>query len=203
MSDAAQAGNTPESLEPPKSLGVRFFLSERELKEAFAALHPLITNGRFRAVGRVVNGLAAVFYLSLPHLVGQSWRQFLQTQPVEGVFLAVLALVTGWSATGSIGNKAIDQFLYRLDLERSMVLDDRGVRISRGSRNWDYEWRRLTFFHETPELFILQTAGISFWIIPKRVFNTQGERDFRAFLMARLPHRRKFFFQPRPAASSS
>jgi YcxB-like protein len=202
VSDAAQAGNIPESLEPPKSLDVRFLLSEHELKEAFAALHPLITNRRFKAVGRVINGLAAVFYLGLPHLVGQSWRQFLQTQPVEAVFLAVLALVTGWTATGSIGNKAIDRFLNRLDLERSMVLDDRGVRISRGGRNWNYAWRRLTFFHETPELFILQTAGISFWIIPKRVFDAQGEREFRDFLIAKLPRRGKFFFQPRPAPSS-
>lgn len=190
------------SLEPPRSLDVRFLLSEGELREAFAALHPLMTNRRFKAVGRVINGIATVFYLRLPYLIGQSWGQFLQTQPVEAVFLAALALVSGWSATGSIGNKAIDRFLNRLDLERYLVLDARGVKITRGDRNWDYAWRRFAFFHETSESFILQTTGISFWTIPKRAFDTRGEQDFRALLVARLPRRRRFSLYRRSAPSA-
>lgn len=204
VSDTLPPSNATEgfSLEPPRSVDVRFLLSERELKEAFAALHPLITNRRFKTVGRVINGLGVVFYLKLPHLIGQSWEQFLQTQPVEAVFLAALALVSGWSATGNIGSKAIDRFLNRLDLERYIVLDDRRVKITRGDRNWDYAWRRFAFFHETSESFVLQTTGISFWAIPKRVFDTQGEREFRAFLVTKLPPRRKFFFHPRSAPSA-
>ena len=196
-------GNIGLSLDPPRSLYVRFFLSEGELKEAFAALHPLMSNRRFKAVGRVINGLAAVFYLRLPHLIGQSWAQFFQAQPVEAVFLAALALVCGWSATGTIGRKAIDRFLNRPDLERHIILADRGVTITRGDRTWDYDWRRFAFFRETADLFILQTNRTSFWTIPKRVFDSQGEQDFRAFLGRKVRKRQSFLFRSASAPTAS
>jgi YcxB-like protein len=199
LSNATQ-GPGPE---PARTLEVRFFLSERELKEAFATLHPLITDRRFKTVARVLNGLAAVFYLSLPHLVGQSWKRFLQTQPVEAVLLVAAALVSGWSATGSIGSKTIDRFLNRVDLERHVVLADRGVTIARGDRTREYEWRRFMFFRETADLFILQTTGTSFWTIPKRVFDRQGEQDFRAFLGRKLHERQSFLFRSRSAPTTS
>src|SRR5215472_10142952 len=115
------------SLHASAPFDLRFFLIEDELQQAHALLHPVVgTSGSMR--NRLIAAACAVICLIAPLLHGWSWPEFIHDAPLKALNVGLATLFCAWGATG-IGMRSLNDRLNRLDLDRHIVVSDRGVTI--------------------------------------------------------------------------
>jgi len=188
----------PQSTQPDRPkirFDLRFFLTEAEWLEATHVLHPISSKPAARILGRLINAVLAVALLLLPHTLGRSWTEIFRFSPLGTIPPLLMFCLCAWNASG-IGMKAINHRLNRLDLERHIVLTDRGADVTQGEYVRNYQWNDFTYFRETPALFVLRTSGTKFWTIPRRVLNSADAESFRQFLCQKLPRRQPWSWSP-------
>lgn len=170
------------------SIDFSFFLTPEEFDEGVKTLHTVTLKPAKKTAMRIANGVLALVLLYFPRLHGQTWMELYQSSPGFTMFLGALLLVDLWNALGQPGVGMLNRMVNRLDWERHVYLNDEGVAVEWGSRKFRYRWQDLSFFQETPQLFILKAGGTQFWTMPKRAMPAGGV-ELRAILMQKIPQK--------------
>lgn len=184
------------------SFDLHFFLAESEWRTAVRLLHPIAGRPYVKSLLRVLNGCGAIIIATIPHRFGWSWPLLFRFQPVQASFLAAIALVCLWSATG-VGMNRWNHRLNRLDLERHIVVCDQGVTVDWNARAWNYRWNDFVYFRETEGIVVLRTTGTKFWTIPMRILQPEGAVRFRELLAQKLPCRQPWSWSPDSSGQTS
>ncbi len=177
------------TVSPEIALDICFFLTGAELDEVVAARKTASNTRANKIFVRIITGIGAVVLLFLLPSLRGGWHGLFMWNPPRALFYLALGVLDLWIAVGMPGGKKLNQLVNRLDVERHIRFSDRGVFVTHGSRTFDQEWSNFRFFQETPNLFLLQTVGTSFWTVPKRILSPSAAQELRAFLTAKLPQR--------------
>lgn len=167
---------------------LRFFLTEAEWREAGTLLHPAIGNGFDKPWIRLFTGFCAIFNLVFPILNGWSWSDLIRDRPQSAVAIVLAALFCGFLSTG-FGMRFLNQRLNRLDLERYVVVSERGVRIEWNGRVFHYGWNDFSYFRTNSTLLVLRNSVFRFWTIPLRALPPGSELLFVEFVARNLARR--------------
>jgi hypothetical protein len=175
---------------------LRFYLTESEWEEATNLLHPIIGNTYSRPWVRLLSGVGAAWIIMMPTLLGgQSWHEMLLYQPMRAAFLGLMALACALGTT-RFAMKFLDHRLNRLDLDRHVMVSERGVMIAWNGRVFNYEWKDFVYFRESASVVILRNPGARFWTIPVRALPPGSETRFREFLRSKLSRRQPYSWSP-------
>jgi len=183
-----------DSLSSGESFELRFFLTEAELQQGHALLHPITGTSRsLRA--RLICAACAVICLGGPILYGWSWPEFIQDAPVGALNVGLAALFCSWCASG-IGFGSLNNRLNRLDLERHVVLSDRGVTIDWNEKTFNYQWKDFVFFRENESIVVLRNPGVRCWTIPLRTVPAGRRALFLDLLHRNLARHQPYSWSP-------
>jgi YcxB-like protein len=175
---------------------LRFILTEAEWREGTDLLHPIFGTAYNPKIPlRLFFGLCGVLNLMIPVLNGWSWDELIREQPQRAALTALVAIACALAAMG-IGTKALDRRLNRIDLERHIVVTDRGVTISWNNRVFNHEWKDFVYFRETPNVVILRNPGVRFWTIPLRALPSGSKSRFLDLLHRKMPRRQPYSWSP-------
>lgn len=190
---------TPDSLEhhsvhPAETFDLRFFLTEAELQQGHALLHPI--SGTSRSIrSRLFCALCAVICVVSPMLMGWSWTEMFEYAPHRAAIPALATLFCVWGASG-IGMNSLNNRLNRIDLDRHIAVSEQGVTIEWNQKTFNYQWKDFVFFRENENLVVLRNPGIRCWTIPLRAVPTARQAKFLNLLHSKVPRRQPFSWSP-------
>lgn len=180
---------------PALHFELRFFLTEAEWREGASLLHPTAGNGFDKPWVRLFVGFCAVFNLILPVLNGWSWSDFIRNRPQAALAIGLGSLFCGFLSTG-FGLRFLNHRLNRLDLERHILVTDKGVRIQWNGRVFHYGWNDFSYFRTNSTLLVLRNSAFRFWTIPLRALPPGTEPRFLEFVSRNLPRRQPYSWSP-------
>jgi hypothetical protein len=183
-----------ESLKPAQSFDLRFFLTEAELQQGMALLHPIVGNSR-SIRSRLICAVCSVICLMGPVLHGWSWGELIHYAPRTAAIVGLAALFCAWCASG-IGVNSLNLRMNRVDLDRHIVVSEQGVKIEWNQQTFNYQWKDFVYFRETDALIILRNPGIRFWTIPLRAVPPASQARFLELIHNKLPCRQPYSWSP-------
>jgi hypothetical protein len=180
-------------IERPATFVVDFVLREADLESASEAAHPWMASFAGRLASRVICGVGAILFLSLPGRnafkdVPDGWGGMWSAHPIGTVFFVTFCILGLWVAAGLPGLRTFELRVNHVGGRRCYTFTDQQISTTNGKVHRIRAWESIFCFRETEVAFLLQTKFLSGHYIPKSALGASNIEAFRNFLLSkRIP----------------